>query len=46
MIRHVNIYLADRALEREARHEYAVSECGELDGRAGERLIQMIKSRI
>jgi hypothetical protein len=40
------MYLADRTLEHEARHEYAVSECGELDGRAGERLVQMIKSRI
>jgi len=46
LIKYINLYLADRALDREARHKYATSECGELDGRSGERLVQMIKSRI
>lgn len=39
-------YLSDRSLEREARRIYAESECGELDGKAGVRLVIMIKSRI
>ena len=46
LIKYVDIYLADHTLDREARHEYAISECGELDGKAGERLAQMIKSRM
>lgn len=46
LIKYVNMYLADRALDREARYEYAISECGELDGKAGERLSLMIKSRM
>ncbi len=39
-------YLNDRTLDRDARHAYAVSECGELDGEAGVRLVNMIKSRM
>lgn len=39
-------YLGDRALDREARRIYAESECGKLDGKAGERLVHMIKSRL
>ena len=39
-------YLNDRTLDREARRVYAESECGELDGQAGFRLVNMIKSRI
>lgn len=39
-------YLSDRSLDREARRIYAESECGELDGKAGVRLVNMIKSRI
>jgi hypothetical protein len=39
-------YLGDRTLERDARLAYAESECGELDGESGSRLVQMIKSRI
>ncbi|HRQ21868.1 MAG TPA: hypothetical protein PLF42_00440 [Anaerolineales bacterium] len=42
----LDAYLSDRALDREARRIYAESECGELDGRAGARLVEMIKSRI
>jgi hypothetical protein len=39
-------YLSDRALDRDARRIYAESECGELDGQAGLRLVNMIKSRV
>ena len=39
-------YLGDRALGRDARRVYAESECGELDGKAGLRLTDMIKSRL
>lgn len=39
-------YLNDRTLDKEARRIYAESECGELDGRSGVRLIEMIKSRL
>jgi hypothetical protein len=39
-------YLNDRSFDREDRHEYAVSECGELDGMATSRLTDMIKSRM
>ena len=39
-------YLGDRTLDQEARRIYAESECGELDGKSGERLVNMIKSRI
>ncbi len=46
LVTYIGDYLSDRTLDREARHEYAVSECGELDGRAGMRLIEMIKNRM
>ncbi len=46
LIKYVNMYLEDRTLDREARYDYAVSECGELDGQAGKRLVEMIKSRL
>lgn len=39
-------YLSDRTLERDARRVYAESECGELDGKSGMRLVNMIKNRI
>lgn len=39
-------YLGDRTLDRDARRIYAESECGELDGQAGARLVNMIKSRL
>jgi len=39
-------YLGDRTLERDARRDYAVSECGTLDGRAGVRLTDMIQQRM
>jgi len=46
LVRYVNMYLADHTLDQDARREYAISECGELDGQAGIRLIEMIKSRL
>lgn len=46
LIKYINMYLENRTLDREARYEYAVSECGELDGQAGKRLVEMIKSRL
>ncbi len=46
LIRSIDDYLSDHTLDREARHEYAASECGELDGQAGIRLVNMIKSRL
>lgn len=39
-------YLSDRTLDTDTRLAYAISECGELDGQAGKRLVKMIKSRI
>lgn len=42
----LSAYLVDRTLERDARHAYAESECGALDGRSTLRLIDMIKSRL
>jgi hypothetical protein len=42
----LDAYLSDHMLECDARREYAISECGELDGQAGTRLVEMIKSRM
>lgn len=46
LIKYVNLYLGDRMLDHDARREYAISECGELDGQSGQRLVEMIKNRI
>ncbi len=46
VVTYVDQYLSDRTLDREARREYAVAECGELDGRASVRLTEMIKGRM
>lgn len=46
LFKYLDDYLGNHALDQEARHEYAVSECGELDGWAGARLVSMIKSRL
>ena len=40
----LNAYLSECALERDARLAYAISECGELDGKSGSRLVSMINS--
>jgi hypothetical protein len=39
-------YLNDRTLDCDARRTYALSECGELDGMSGLRLVNMMKSRL
>jgi len=46
LITFISQYLGDRTLDWEARRKYAISECGELDGQAGVRLTEMIKSRM
>lgn len=46
LIEFLDQYFSDRALERHQRREYAVSECGELDGNAGSRVVDMIASRL
>jgi hypothetical protein len=40
----LNAYLSNGALDRDARLAYAISECGELDGKSGSRLVGMINS--
>lgn len=42
----IDAYLNNPVLEHEARHIYAESECGVLDGKSGMRLVNMIKSNI
>lgn len=46
LLEYIGQYLSDRNLDSEARYEYAVSECGELDGHAASRLMTMIKSHL
>lgn len=46
LIKYIEEYLGDRSMDSEARREYAVSECGELDGLSCSRLVEMIKSYI
>jgi len=46
LLTYIEQYLRDHNLDSEARHEYAVSECGELDGKAVSRLMAMVKSRL
>jgi hypothetical protein len=46
LLKYLDEYLGDQTLDRDARHEYAISECGELDGKAGIRLLDMIKNHI
>jgi len=46
LITYIDQYLGDPSLDREARQEYAVSECGKLDGQATARLMDMIRSRL
>ena len=46
LVTFIGQYLSDRTLDCDARREYAVSECGELDGQAGVRLTEMIRSRM
>lgn len=46
LIQYIKMYLEDRTIDREARYEYAVSECGVLDGLAGRRLLEMIRTNL
>jgi len=46
LISAIDAYLSDHNLDQIARHDYAVSECGELDGLAGYRLIEMITNHV
>jgi hypothetical protein len=43
---YIDQYLSDRSLDRDARREYAISECGDVDGQSTSRLIDMIKARL
>ena len=44
LVKYVNDYLEDRSADREARHEYALSECGYLDGMSSRRLASFVKA--
>lgn len=44
LIKALDLYLSDPGLDREQRYEYALSECGYLDGLSGDRLAQIIKN--
>ena len=46
LLDYVSEYLSDNNIDQEARREYAVSECGELDGQASFRLLSMMKRHI
>ena len=44
LLRHLGAYLQDRRLDGEARHAYALSECGYLDGKSSQRLAALLES--
>jgi len=44
LIQYLDFYLQDRTLDQAQRREYALVECGYLDGLSGERLAALIKS--
>lgn len=46
LLDYISEYLSDNNIDQEARLEYAVSECGELDGQASFRLLSMMKRHI
>lgn len=46
LLSYIDLYLSDRNADHDARREYALSECGDLDGKSSSRLIEMIKSRV
>jgi hypothetical protein len=43
LLQSVERYLADRSKDRNARQAYALSECGQLDGKGGERLAVVLR---
>lgn len=46
LVKGVEAYLQDRSADAAARHEYALSECGYLDGRSSVRLTEMLRQRM
>jgi hypothetical protein len=40
---YIELYLSDRSTDQEARRDYALLEIGYLDGKAGERLAELIR---
>ena len=42
----LSIYLQDRSLDRKERYEYALSECGYLDGKATQRLASLVVKQL
>lgn len=42
LIKYVEMYIKDRSIDKAERYEYALSECGYLDGRATERLATIL----
>ena len=46
LLRYIDLYLGDRTIDQEARYEYALSECGYMDGQSKDRLIEVISSRL
>lgn len=45
LMKHLEELLADRSIQRDERREYAAHECGPLDGKASERLAEMVNAR-
>jgi hypothetical protein len=45
LMRCIESYLTDRSADRDARRAYAVSECGTVDGKAGERLAFCVRGK-
>lgn len=42
LVKYTEMYLKDRAIDKDRRYEYALSECEFLDGRASERLVVIL----
>jgi hypothetical protein len=43
---YIELYLKDRNTDQEARRDYALSEIGYLDGKAGERVADFIRATL
>jgi hypothetical protein len=44
LVKQLDLYLEDPSRDREARHAYALSECGYLDGKSSQRLAALLES--
>jgi len=44
VVEYIELYLKDRSIDQEPRRAYALSEIGYLDGKAGERLAELIST--